>query len=205
LADGLLAEAQGQVRERLKTAGKEQTESDTLFSPFRPPADSAMTAIKLTELQRRINQLRSLIRQENQNGQPGASERLAEFVMLNRHSLDYGRCLNLLLERMGEKDGLRDNILLAQAKLIADEQQRAERLGGLHKEFQDADGGMQALYELGLLKNRQWSEQDRSNPELRKKLLGETRAILTSFISLYPNSFCAEQVRKNLDDLRKVE
>ncbi len=86
-----------------------------------------------------------------------------------------------------------------------DEQLRAEQLSGLHKEFQDTDGGMQALYELGLLKRRQWSQQDDSNLELKTKLLGETRAILTSFISLYPNSFCAEQVKKNLDDLPTVK
>ena len=125
--------------------------------------------------------------------------------MLNPHSLDYGGRLNVLLEQTGKEDGLRDNILLAQAKLIADEQLRAEQLSGLHKEFQDTDGGMQALYDLGLLKRRQWSQQDASNLELKTKLLGETRAILTSFISLYPNSFCAEQVKKNLDDLPTVE
>jgi len=206
-ADELLAEGQAHLSEQLKLANEEKTQGDTLFSPFRPPADSAMTAIKLTELQRRINQLRSLIRQENQKGQPGAGERLAAFVMLNPHSLDYGRRLGVLLEQTGEKDGLRDNILLAQAKLVADEQLRAEQLSGLHKEFQDTDGGMQALYELGLLKRRQWSQhqQDDSNLELKTKLLGETRAILTSFISLYPNSFCAEQVKKNLDDLPTVE
>jgi hypothetical protein len=205
LADKLLGEAQAGLRERLKTAGKERTESYALFSPFRPPADSAMTAMKLTELQRRINQLRSLISQENQKGEAGSGERLAAFVMLNPHSLDYGRRLGVLLEQTGEKDGLRDNILLAQAKLIADEQQRAEQLSSLHKEFQDTDGGMQALYELGLLKNRQWSQQNKSNVELKTKLLSETRALLTSFITLYPNSFCAEQVKKNLDDLPRVE
>jgi hypothetical protein len=204
-ADALLAEAQTALREQLKLVNEEKTQGDTLFSPFHPPADSAMTAVKLTELQKRINQLRSLIGTENQKGQAGSGERLAEFVMLNPHSLDYGRRLSLLLEQTGPKDGLRDNILLAQAKLIADEQQRAEQLGALHKEFQDTDGGMQALYELGLLKRRQWSQQDDSNLELKKKLLGETRALFTSFITLYPNSFYAEQVKKNLEDLPKVE
>ena len=68
-------------------------------------------------------------------------------------------------------------------------------------DFQDTDGGMQALYELGLLKRRQWSQQDEANSELKKKLLVETRATLTSFISLYPDNFCAEQVKKNLSGL----
>ena len=38
-----------------------------------------------------------------------------------------------------------------------------------------------------------------------KKLLTDARATLTSFLSLYPESFCAEQVRKNLDALPTVE
>jgi len=60
-----------------------------------------------------------------------------------------------------------------------------------------------ALYELGLLKISLWRQQDESNAELKKKYLEEARATLTSFISLYPNNFCAEQVKKNLDDLPK--
>jgi outer membrane protein assembly factor BamD (BamD/ComL family) len=64
---------------------------------------------------------------------------------------------------------------------------------------------MQALYELGLLKISQWRQQQESNPELKKKYLAQTRAILTSFITLYPNSFYVEQVKKNLENLPKVE
>jgi len=47
-ADRLLAEAQTQLAERLKLLEKEQTPSDSFFSPFRQQADSAMTAFKLT-------------------------------------------------------------------------------------------------------------------------------------------------------------
>jgi hypothetical protein len=106
---------------------------------------------------------------------------------------------------MGDKDPLRDNIMLAKTKLVADEQLRAEQLAQLHRDFQSTDGGMQALYELGLLKRRQWSQQDKSNVELKKKLLVETRAILTSFISLYPGGIFTEQVQKILDDLPVVD
>jgi hypothetical protein len=63
---------------------------------------------------------------------------------------------------------------------------------------------MQALYELGLLKRRQWTQQDATNLELKKKLLAETRAILTSFISLYPGSIYAEQVQKTLAGLPQL-
>ena len=102
---------------------------------------------------------------------------------------------------MGPGDPLRDNVLLAQVKLVADEHLRAEKLSQLHKRFKDSDGGMQALYELARLKIS--SYQSESNPEHKKKYLAETRALLTSFIDLYPDSFYAEQAQRNLDSLPK--
>ena len=200
-ADKLIAEAQTMATERLTALEKEQPPSETFFSVFRPPADSAMTAFKLAELQKRLNQLRYLISKENRTDKPGTKKRLAKFVMLNPHSQNYDRRLGELLAEMSENDPLRDNILLAQAKLVADEQLRAEKLAQLHKRFKDTDGGMQALYELGMLKIAMWRRQSASNPQQKKKHLAETRAILASFINLYPNSFYAEQVRKNLDGL----
>jgi len=200
-ADKLLAEAQTQLRKQLKLLEKEQPQSDTFFSPFRPPADSAMTAFKLSELQRKLNQSRNLISEENRTDEPGTKKRLAKFVMLNPHASDYAWRLDELLAQMGDNDPLRDNILLAQTKLIADDQLQVEKLSQLHEECQDTDGGMQALYELGLLKISLWRQQSESNLEQKKKYLSDARATLTSFISLYPDSFCAEQVKKNLDDL----
>jgi hypothetical protein len=204
-ADKVLAEAQTKLGERLKLLEKEQTPSETFFSLFRPPADSVMTAFKLTELQRNLNQLRNLISAENRTDKSASAERLAKFVMLNPHASDYARHLNELLLQMGDDDPLRDNILLARAKLVADEQLRAEKLSQLREEFQDTDGGMQALYELGLLKIRLWRQMDESNSEQKKKYLAQTRATLTSFTEKYPDSFCAEQVKKNLDDLPTVD
>jgi hypothetical protein len=59
---------------------------------------------------------------------------------------------------------------------------------------------MQALYELALLRIHLWRQQQ-GNAELRKAALVEARTSLSSFLSLYPESYCAEQVRKNLADL----
>jgi hypothetical protein len=204
-ADRLLKEAQSKLVERLKLLEKDQPPGDTFFSPFRPVADSAMTTIKLTELQSKLNLLRNLIGPENRVGGADTEKRLARFVMLNPHNADFLWHLDELLKQMGDKDPLRDNILLAKTKLDVDEQVRAEKLAQLHRDFQSTDGGMQALYELGLLKRRQWSQQDESNVDLRKKLLVETRAILTSFISLYPGGIFTEQVQKILDDLPVVD
>jgi len=55
------------------------------------------------------------------------------------------------------------------------------------------------LYELGLLKIGLY--QGQSNSEQKKKYLADARATLESFLNLYPNSFCTEQVKKNLDGL----
>jgi len=204
-ADKLLAQAQDMVAKRLKSPPEKQSPGYKFFGLFHPPADSAMTRVKLEELQRRLNQLRDLISPQNRTGEVASLQRLANFVRLNPHSQDYAQQLGRLLKEMDETDPLRDNVLLAQTKLIADEQLRAKKLDQLHREFQNTDGGAQALYELGFLKISLWRQQDDSNPQLKKKLLGETREILTSFIKLYPDNYCAEQVRKILAELPTVE
>jgi hypothetical protein len=198
-ADDLLTEAQTMLETELsKLLKAEQTRSDKLF---RPPADSVMTVPKLNELQRRLSQLQILISSENRTDEPGSIERLATFVMLNPYASDYAQHLVGLLEQTEDKDLLRDNILLAQAKLDADEHLRAEKFSELHKEYSQTDGGMLALYELGLLKVSLWRQQDKSNAELKKKYLDEARAALTSFIGSYPNSFRIEQVKQKLAGL----
>jgi hypothetical protein len=198
----LLAEAKAmldaELSDRLEA---EQTPSGRLFGLFRPPADSVMTIPKLKELQRRISELRVLISSENRTDEPGSIDRLAKFVMLNPHAPDYSQYLNGLLEQTEDGDPLRDNILLAQAKLVADEQLRAEKLSEVHKEYSRTDGGAMALYELGLLRISQWRRQPDSNKELKKKHLEQARETLTSFANLYPNHFCAEQVKNNLAGL----
>jgi outer membrane protein assembly factor BamD (BamD/ComL family) len=164
-----------------------------------------MTVFKLQELQRKLSQLRTLISEENKTEKPASEKHLAEFVMLNPHDSDYARQLEQLLSVMPKHDPLRDNVLLAQIKIIADELLQAEKLNQLHDEFRDTDGGIEALHELGLLKIRVWRQQDQANAEQKKQYLLQARETLTSFISLYPDSICAEQVRKNLEDLPTVD
>lgn len=201
-ADKLLAEAQSMLAaERSKILEAEQTPPSKLFGLFRPPAESIMTVPKLNELERRLYQSRGLIGTENRTDEPGSTERLARFVMLNPHTSDYAQQLDGLLEQTEKGDRLRDNILLAQAKLAADDQVRIEKLSELHREYSKTDAGLLALYELGLLKITLWRQQDEANPELKKKYLEEARATLSSFTSLYPDSFYCEQVKKNLDGL----
>jgi hypothetical protein len=203
LADELLAEAQTMLAEQLKRPAEEQTKSETFFSPFHSPAESVMTKSKLIELRGRLNQLRSLISRENGVGDAQTEKYLAEFVKLNPHAPDYAADLKDLLRSIGTNSPLLDNILLAEAKLIADEQLRAEKLAELHQKFQNTDGGMQALYELGRLKIAQWQQQSEAKPEQKKKYLTQARETLSRFIKLYPNSFYTEQVKENLENLPK--
>lgn len=201
-AEELLAEAQTMLAaERTKRLEAEQKPSGKLFGLFRPPADSVMTVPKLDELQRKISQLQVIVSSQNRTDEPGSIERLATFVILNPHVSEYSQHLDGLLEQTEDGDPLRDNILLAQAKLIDDELRRAEKFSEIHKKYDKTDGGTMALYELGLLRISLWRQQNESNAELKKKRLEQARATLTSFISLYPNSFCTEQVKKNLAGL----
>ncbi len=196
----LLKEAEAMTQEQLAVQEKVQAApGDNLFSAFRPPVDTVMTPLKLRELQGRVYELQTLIAEENLVGSDGSLERLVRFVMLNPHSLDYEQQLDALLTQTDEKDGLRDNLLVAKVKRIADNQRRAERLRELSREFQNTDGGMQALYELTLLHIRLYQE------EPKKENLIQARDMLTSFVSLYPDTFYAGQVRKNLDGLPKSD
>ncbi len=195
-ARAILAEADTLIRERQARQPRPgAAPSDGLFSAFRRPPDTVMTPIKLRELQGRICELQTLLGEENLVGGEGTLARLAEFVMLNPYSLEYELQLDALLARVGEKDGLRDNLLLAKTKLIADDQHRAQRLSELSRQYQNTDGGMQALYELTRLNIRLYQR------ELKRENLVLARDMLTRFLSLYPDSFYAAQVKKNLGDL----
>jgi len=205
-ANQLVTEAQTMLSEKLKQVSNNRAEPQkgTLSDMFKPPADTVVTDFRLAELQRKLNQLYSLIGRENRPSSAASAKRLARFIMLNPHDADYAGALDELLEQMGEKDLLRDNVLLARTKLIPDEQLRAEKLSQLHENFHDTDAGMQALYELALLKMQLWrlqGESDAEQKKQRKKYLVDAKATLTRFITMYPEGIFTEQVRKNLESL----
>jgi hypothetical protein len=196
-ANSILVEANEMLDQELALAEQARpAPPDSLFGAFRRPARTVLTVVKLRDLQRRVRELKTLISEENRKGAEGAVRRLAKFVMLNSHGLEYEQQLDALLAETGQNDGLLDNLLLEKAKLIADDQGRGRRLEALHRQFQNTDGGTQALYELTRLKIERYKR------EPRKDSLLPARDMLMSFLSLYPKSFYAEQVRKNLEDLR---
>ena len=202
-ADELLGEAEDMIVKRLAKLVSEKPPDRRLLGLFRRPPDSVMTVFKLTDLQRRLDQLRLIIGPHNRTDDPGSTERLARFVRLNPHSLDYPGRLDGLLEQTEDKDPLRDNILLAQAKLVEDSQVQAERLNEVHEAFEKTDGGMMALYELGRLKIGLY--QNESDAELKKKHLADARITLSKFLELYPSGFSSEQVKEVLGGLPAAE
>ncbi len=200
-AKNILLEAQTKVIERLKLLETEQKPTESRFG-FKIHPETAMTLSKLKDLQRRLQLTISLIGQENISENPSANERLKQLVMINSHSLDYPQQLNTLLRQTDENHPLRDNILFAEAKLESKEDIRIQKLGELHKQYTNTDGGMQAFYELAFTDFTRWRQQDKSNTELKTKYKEEARTALSNFISFYPESFYIEQAKKYLDEIQ---
>jgi hypothetical protein len=168
---------------------------DGVTRDFRPPAQTVMTRAKFTDLETRVNRLLNLIGPENRGKDAASQSRLAEFIKLNEHTLDYSTRLNAIMKLLSPQDCLRDNVALAQAKLIADVHQREEQLGLLHREYGNAeDGGIEALFELGLLKTNLYKRQ--ADPEKKGKMLQDAVNTLENFIKLYPDSALSTQVKE---------
>ena len=203
LAEKILADAEKMALNRLTLLKAEKNENESLFRPFRPPAESVMTISKLEELLRKVRLLRKLIGDENQSDKADSAKRLAKFVMLNPHALDYARNLQGLLEEMTSDDPLRDNVLLAQIMLVSDDNLRAEKLMKLSEEFKDKDAGEYAMYELSILKVR--CQQGEANTEKKHKNLVDARSALKRFIEMYPESIYANQVKELFGNLPAVE
>jgi len=93
-------------------------------------------------------------------------------------------------------------VALAQAKLIADSEVREQRLGELRREFSNADGSIEALFELGLLKINLYKSQ--TNSEKKGDMLKDAINTLESFKNLYPDSAFSTQVKELLNRLPVV-
>jgi hypothetical protein len=202
-AQELLRDTEKLLTQRIEALARENSEADTIFRLFHPPAESIMTRVKLDELLYRANRLQMLISPENRTEGAPSAARLAQFIDLDPHVMGYPRKLSALLEQVGETDGLRDNVLLAQAKSTPDELQREKKLTALHHNYQNSDAGVEALYELGLLRIRLYQAQSDANK--KKGLLTEARNTLASFLELYADTPYADQVYRNLTTLPDVQ
>jgi len=194
-ATGLLHEGKVMLADLMKQANASR-ELDGVTRYFKPPAQTIMTRAKLAELQARVNGLLNLIGPENRGDNEASKGRFAEFIKLNPHTLDYPKRLNAIMASLGPKDCLRDNVALAQAKLITDSERREESLGTLRREYGNVDGSIEALFELGLLKTDLYKNQE--NSEKKGPLLQDAVDTLEYFLKLYPESAFSTQVKELL-------
>ena len=199
-ADELLQETRRMAAVKLTKLEQEQsqTASIAVLSSFAPPPSSAMTVLKLTELLRQVDELAGLISSENYTSDAGTQSRLARFIMLNPHGLEYPAQLEALLVQTDEKDPLRDNLLLAKIRMTKDLQLQGEQLKALNEKYKDRDAGIAALYELALLKVR--LAQDLAGDQ-QKKQHAEARETLEYFIAAYPKSNFTENAKIVLNSL----
>ena len=203
-ADRLLAEAQAMTAGRLEQLNRQEPADETLSRLFVPPAESALTRFDLEQLQLRLNYLRQLIGRPNRGSAPDSATRLATFVMLNPHAEEYSPNLDKLLGTMAENDPLRDNALLEKTRLIADERLRAQEYAKLHRRYKDADGGVEALYDLALLEIGFWRQHEQTDVQGRKELLVQARQKLAEFIKMYPDDFRTNLAEETLSRLPAV-
>ena len=202
-ADELCAVALAMIRDYLGSLAQIQpktAESESIFTAFQEPPDTVMTAFKLRDLENRLRRLQELISAENRGDDEASKHRLANFVILNPHSLQYVSRLDELLKEMPKKDSLRDNVQLERILSVEDPKQRQQMLIDFLKQFAETDAGIGAHYELALVKVQLWKDPLISE-ETRQQLLTETRTILTEFVNNYPDSIFAPQARELLNTL----
>ena len=180
---------------------KSQTEprKDTIWTAFSKPATTVMTKVKLHELWVRLGKLELLIGEHNIGNDDASKDRLARFVMLDDHKMDYPERIEKLLSQMEAGDPLIDNVLLAQTMLEQELDKRAKKLVEITENYQKTDGGIQAGFELGLLNVRLW--KDAKDQTLKDQHLKNAKTILTNFIAEYPDSIFSSQAQTVLQGL----
>jgi len=192
------------VSERLELLEQTHQAPGTLSTAFASPAPTVMTPFKLKDLQRKLQKLAELVNGQNLNESEKSKKALAEFIILNPYSMDYPQRLDRLIAETDKKSPLRDNLLLAKIMLIGDAQLKAEKLKELGEKFTNTDGGIQAIYELGILKVALWKDPQ-TEPAKKEAYLADARAILTNFIALYPKSIYSIHAQTMLDSLPGTE
>jgi len=192
------------VSQRLELLEQTQPAPATFSTAFASPAPTAMTPFKLKDLRSKLQKLVALVSGQNLTQSDQSKSTLAEFVILNPYSMDYPRRLDRLVAATKTDDPMRDNVLLAKIMLIPDAQLKAAQLKELGEKFGNTDGGIQALYELGLLKVGLWKDPQ-TGPAEKETYLADARAILTNFIALYPKSTFSTHAQTMLDSLPTAE
>ena len=186
------------LQERTKPMRRHSYASSWREDIFRKPP-SPLSNEELTALQVRIIKLMTLIGKENRTGHVRHEERLAEFVGLDVHQLNYSDRLQELMMNSPQPDPLLDNIELAQALLIRDGDERIIRLSDLASRYESCDGGIEAMLELAqaLLNKYHRSEYQADREVLRTR----SQELLQKICDLRPDSPLVEYARQMLQNL----
>ena len=88
--------------------------------------------------------------------------------------------------------------------LLVDMEMKHKLLKDLSENFSKTDGGIQALYELGLVNVKLWKDHRQDGPE-KQKHLADTRQILKTFIESHPESIFTEHAQFMLNSLPTIE
>ncbi len=172
---------------------------------FTKPKDTALTSLSAKRLERRLRKLIGLIDGTNHiENDPQTCKRLAKFIMLNPHSIDYKQQLEKLLGETTPHEPLRENILLALAKLIEDPILRMKSLEDIISNYPNTDGCISAKFDLGLLKVKLWQAKDTSEKD-KQIYLKDARDIFEDILSKHPDSIYTDQITTILDGLPKAK
>ena len=192
--------AKVRLSERINELKELPINSEVALPVFSKPQDSVMSPRKLEKLLQRLNKLEILIANAKQMQSEEAKSRLAQFIRLNPYQQEYAQILDSILKKTPENDALLDNLLLAKAILEENEPLRARKLLELNTEYPDTDGGIEALYKLGILNKKLWKSPE-IKEENRSGYLQDARNILASFIKKYPDSYLVPDVQNKLGEL----
>jgi len=202
----LVSEALAMIPSTQELLTPDKDSPPSYFTAFTPPLSSAFTPFKLADLEFRLRRFGELISEGNVvPGDDASRLRLADFVTMSPYALGYRARLDELAQRLKPGDPLLDNVTLALTSFIKDPCERAIRFQTVVDQYPESDGGIQALYELGRLKVSLWKDTADSDAENKLQLLADSRATLTRFVQLFPNSIWAERARALLDDLPSIE
>ena len=130
------------------------------FSQIFTSPEPTLTMDNFVSLTKRTGRLIRLLDKENRPGTDERNQRLADFIALNPHMLNYEEWLKEMKLNSPPGDPLIDNIELAEVLLIEDIDERILRLTDLVKKYPKKDAGVEAMLELALLllKQRERSE-----------------------------------------------
>ena len=192
------------LNKRLEEIKKIPSDSEAVLGVFAKGPTSVMKAFKLQNLRQKLNQLELVLGNASAMKTETEKTHLARFILLNRHGRDYAIQIDKLLEESEEGNALKDNLLLAKIKLIPDTQLRGRQLRELSNQYPQTDGGIEAMYELGVLNVQLWKSPD-SGGAGKAAYLRDARAILSTFIKDHPDSIFSVEASTVLESLAGAE